>query len=187
MEKTKRTPRRVTIRAAALGLIVLGILISGCNPSKYCPKYGYLKIESADTVYKDSIVVRDSIIRIAVASDSGYLKAWIECQKGKPVITQIIEAKPGQHAIPYFSIEGNVLTSGCRIDSFAVYKAVRNKEVYRSMKTNQVYVKITNHITGWQNFRLWAFNFAAIGAILYFGIRFLIGKIPVLGALLRKG
>lgn len=129
------------------------LLLIGCSPQRYCQNRGYFQQVGNDTVIRDSVVIRETQIPVYIASDSGYLQAWIECVKSKPVITQITSYEAGNHVKPpMVSIEGNVLTAKCKIDSFAVFAAYREKNVYRQLKTSQTVVKVTNILTKGQSF-----------------------------------
>src|SRR5512133_505468 len=93
------SPKTETMKRLLL-LLIPALMLTGCNPTKYCPKHGYFQQIGNDTTYRERIVERERIIEVPVASDSGYLRAWIECVKNKTVITQVTEYKPRERVKP---------------------------------------------------------------------------------------
>ena len=150
-------------------LVTCGVL-AGCNPQRYCQNRGYFQQIGNDTIIRDSIVTRETMVPYYVASDSGYLKAWIECVKSKPVISQI-ETSNGQNIQQSVIIRDNYIKVMAKIDSMAVFLKYREKEVYRNLKTSQVVVKVTNHLTKWQGFWIITgkicFSIIIVGSVLW--------------------
>jgi hypothetical protein len=165
MGKTKNPNRRINSRnTASVGerrwtplilIIVLGILIylictfTGCKPTKVI-------VERRDTIRESVIeyIPRDTTFILPM--DSSSLKALIECRGNVAYLTGIINYKPGQNIKPpAVSIQQNVLSVECKIDSIKVVKAWNEKHVTTVERTNTVVVKKENYLTGWQWFQLW--------------------------------
>ena len=154
---------------------ILLIIASACNPAKYCPKHGYLQVEGSDTSRYDSIVEKwhDSIIK--VPADSSWFMALLACDStGNVYMRQIEGYKAGIHSgIPQVSVKNNYIIVRTVINEFEVFVRWREKEVYQRLKTSQVYVKITNILTGWQWFQLWSGRIALIVIVLFVGIKYI--------------
>jgi hypothetical protein len=151
---------------------ILLIIASACNPSKYCPKHGYFEQIGIDTFYKERIVERERMIEIPVASDSGYLRAWIECQKNKPVITQVIDYKPGAKVKPSVTISGNVLTSKCIVDSAKVYTLLKERDTIRESRTTQTIVKTIRQPKSIVVFLAWSGGMAWLILLIFIVIKY---------------
>ena len=144
--------------ATACGTISMLMLIgcvlwamSSCSPQKYCQRHGYYEQTGTDTAVKELIKVRDSLVPFYVASDSGYLEAYLECVNDYIRLSSV-NTTPGKIVTPSVVIKDNIIRVKCKVDSFAVYSVWKNKEVYKSLNSSQTYVKVTNELTGWQHF-----------------------------------
>ena len=149
------------------GLCVIGFMISGCANERNCQKF--IKPSGADTVIMDSIVerVRDTIIYTDI--DSSSLTALLECEGEKVRLVEILHYTTGKLAkIPKIKVINNVAYVKCQVDSLQVYFRWREKDVFRSIKTAQVYVKITNILNWWQTLWVWTGRILGGLVLLYF-------------------
>jgi len=163
-------------------LILLSILLSGCITQKKCAER-FPPVESTRDSIRDSLVFQDRLVPLYVASDSGYLKAWIDCQNSKPVITQMTQGG-GTHIRTGLTQSGAVFTFTARIDSFAVFKAVRDRSYYQKVYSGKVVVKVSYMKTGWDWFQIYGFRIGTTIILLILLIWFITKKWRViLGAL----
>jgi len=136
------------------GLLFVILIFSGCINAKRCAKY--IQPVQADTVIKDSIVERIRDSTIYIDADTSVLNALLKCAGDKVKLVEILHYTQGKLAkLPIIHIKDNILYVKCTIDSLAIYFQWREKDVFRSLKTSHVYVKITNELTGWQWFQIW--------------------------------
>lgn len=173
-----------------MAAVLTGIILAGCNPQRYCQTRGYFQQVGNDTIIRDSIVERETLVPYYVASDSGYLKAWIECVNSKPVISQI-ETSNGNNIQQSATIKDNYIVVKSKIDSFAVFTKYREKEVYQKLKTSQTVVKVTNVLTRWQGFWIITgkicFSILVVGLVLWVVWKIFSAKLTaVVGAVLGR-
>lgn len=155
------------ILSTMLPILAIAGLLASCSPAKWCAKHGQAPVASIDTFYRDSIVTRDSLVRIVNPADSSSLLALIECREGQAHLVELLNYKPGSHVSASATITHNILKVGCRVDSFAVYTTYREKEVFKQIRTGKVVVKITNVLTGWQWFQIWVGRIAILVLLIF--------------------
>ena len=74
-------------------ILLLAALMSGCITEKRCSERYPVAERSTVLVQHDTVTsVKDSLIPLP--ADSGLIKALLECQDGKVVVKEILEAKP---------------------------------------------------------------------------------------------
>ena len=136
-------------------ILLLAAFVSGCISEKRCAER-YPPAERSDVfVQHDTVTcVKDSLIPLP--PDSGLIKALLECQDGKVVVKEILEAKPGKRVVPFFSVQNNVLTTGAKIDSSSIYFAWKETHIRESRIESRIIEKPVYKVTGFQNFLIWS-------------------------------
>lgn len=134
------------MKKASFLILIIVLALSACNPQKYCAKHCPSSQDTTiitHTVVHDSIV--EKIVEVPVPADSASVRAKLNCDSlGNVYIVAIDSIRNGKHAAaPQLFIRDNYLTAECKVDSFAVYAAV--KEKYHSEETDST-SKITNTI-----------------------------------------
>jgi len=146
-------------------LVIISIYLSGCITQNACNRKFPPQVVIHDSICHDSIV-KDSLIRIPSPTDAALMKAYIDCSNGKPVIKTIIEYVPGKRTSSDISMDGNILTLDCKVDSGSVvthYLKVHIRDYRGVLETKSVPV---NYITGFQWFEIWGFRIYAILTVL---------------------
>ena len=150
-------------------ILLLAALMSGCISEKRCAER-YPPAERSDVfVQHDTVTcVKDSLIPLP--ADSGLIKALLECQDGKVVVKEILEAKPGKRVVPYFSVQNNVLTTGAKIDSSSIYFAWKETHIRESRIESKTIEKPVYKVSGLQNFLIWSGGIAWAIIVILVGI-----------------
>lgn len=98
--------------------------------------------------------VHDTVFKIE--KDSSSYKALLECQNGKAVLKNVIQAGPGRSLkSPKVRIENNKLSVDCETraqELLAQWKSRQVKEV--ELKTIRI-TKYINRLTFWQELQIW--------------------------------
>lgn len=109
-------------------------------------------------------IIRDT--SVAIRADSSMLQALLACDSvGNVLLKQILGYQAGNHLKPpAMNLNGNVMTVTAKVDSFAVYLALKDrytekKQIETIKETITVEV---NRLTAWQKIRLWIANIALI-------------------------
>jgi hypothetical protein len=136
-------------------ILLLAALLSGCVSEKRCAER-YPPAERTDIFIQHDTVtcVKDSLIPLP--ADSGLIKALLECQDGKVVVKEILEAKPGKRVVPFFTVQNNVLTSVAKIDSSSIYFTWKETHIRESRIESRTIEKPVYKVTGLQNFLIWS-------------------------------
>ncbi len=150
-------------------ILLLAALMSGCISEKRCAER-YPPTERSDVfVQHDTVTcVKDSLIPLP--ADSGLIKALLECQDGKVVVKEILEAKPGKRVVPFFTVQDNVLTAGAKIDSSSIYFAWKETHIRESRIESRTIEKPVYKVTGGQNFLIWSGGIAWAILVILVGI-----------------
>jgi len=150
-------------------ILLLAALISGCISEKRCAER-YPPAERSDIfVQHDTVTcVKDSLIPLP--ADSGLIKALLECQDGKVVVKEILEAKPGKRVVPFFTVQNNVLTTGAKIDSSSIYFSWKETHIRESRIESRTIEKPVYKVTGLQNFLIWSGGIAWAIIVILVGI-----------------
>lgn len=153
----------------ALLILLLTALFSGCISEKRCSEK-YPPAERSDVfVQHDTVTcVKDSII--SLPSDSGLIKALLECRDGKVVIKEILEVKPGNRVIPFLNLQNNILTTGAKIDSSSIYFSWKETHIKESRIESTTIEKPVYKVTGLQNFLIWSGGIAWVIALILIGV-----------------
>ncbi len=150
-------------------ILLLATLLSGCISEKRCAER-YPPAERSDVfVQHDTVIcVKDSLIPLP--TDSGLIKALLECQDGKVVVKEILEAKPGMRVVPFFSVQNNVLTTGAKIDSSSIYFSWKETHIRESRIESKTIEKPVYKVSGLQNFLIWSGGIAWAIIVILVGI-----------------
>lgn len=147
--------------------------MAGCNPQRWCAKHNAPAVASSDSMVHDSVYIYDSVYSVRIAPDSSSLVALLECNEGKAKLMQIIAYNSGNNVSPAtVKIIDNVIYVNCSVNEFNAFLKVRSSEVYRGVYSAKVYVKVTNELTGWQQFwiRCGWISLSVIGALILYKI-----------------
>jgi len=149
-------------------ILVSLILVTGCCTQKRCndmyPPSVQSVNDSSSVTTDESVQEKDSITYLP--ADSSWLKALLECNEyGQVVFRELQEYKNGKNVeVPVVSVEDNVLTVKCRVDSLAVFnhfsKSVKNKIEYRDREVLKE--KRVNYLTPFQKAEIKGFYIASI-------------------------
>ncbi len=118
------------MKRASFLILIIVLALASCTPQRYCAKHCP---STQDTTTKTRIVVRDSVVlkyvEVPVPADSASVRAKLNCDSlGNVYIVAIDSIRNGKHATaPQLNIRDNYLTAECKVDSFAVYAAVKEK------------------------------------------------------------
>ena len=136
-------------------ILLLVVSLTGCISEQRCQKR-YPPAESTETVIQHDTVtsVKDSLIPLP--TDSGLIRALLECREGKVVIRQIEEIRPGKKVVPFIDLKNNVLTAGAKIDSSSIYFTWKETHIRESKVQLKVIEKPVYKVTGFQNFLIWS-------------------------------
>jgi len=153
-------------------LIIIPILIfSGCMTQEKCWKKFPPSVNDS-IIYSE--IIRDSVIYI---TDSAGITALLECDTAGIIrIKQIKDMYAGQFVKPSIVIKNNWLKADCKIDSGRVYFRWKEKHI-KEVKT-KVFVKITNQLTGLQNFLCWSGGILWCIFLIWIIIKILIKVLP---------
>ena len=150
-------------------ILLLAALLSGCISEKRCAERYPVSERTNIFVQHDTVTcVKDSLIPLP--ADSGWLKALMECQNGKVLVREILEAKPGNRVIPFFSLQNNILTTGAKIDSSSIYFTWKETHIRESRIESRTIEKTVYKITGFQNFLIWSGGLAWALIVILVGI-----------------
>lgn len=136
-------------------ILLLVVSLTGCISEQRCQKR-YPPAERTETFIQHDTVtcVKDSLIPLP--TDSGLIRALLECREGKVVIRQIEEIKPGKRVVPFIDLKNNVLTTGAKIDSSSIYFAWKETHIRESKIQVKTVEKPVYKVTGLQNFLIWS-------------------------------
>lgn len=112
-----------------------------------------LSEEKAKTITMKE-TVHDTVFKIQ--KDSSFFKALLECQNGKVVFKNVIQAEPGRTLkSPKVRLDNNKLSIDCELkeqELYARWKSQQVKEV--EVKTINT-TKFVNYLTFWQKVQIW--------------------------------
>ena len=150
-------------------ILLLAALMSGCISERRCAEK-YPPVERSDVfVQHDTVTcVKDSLIPLP--SDSGLIKALLECRDGKVVIKEILEVKPGKRVVPFLNLQNNILTTGAKIDSSSIYFAWKETHIRESRIESRTIERPIYKVTGFQNFLIWSGGIAWVIIVILVGI-----------------
>jgi hypothetical protein len=151
---------------AALVLLILVLVFNGCKTTS--------EIAQSDTITKTVVIetIRDTTVYI---SDSSGFRALLECDSlGQVRVKQITDFYAGQFVKPTIVIKDNFVNVACKIDSGAVYVAMKNRYESKEVYASTVVIEKVNYLTWWQWFQVYGFRVYAwltVLAVLLFGVR----------------
>lgn len=136
-------------------LLLASSVMMGCVTQKRCSRRFPPVISSETIIRSDTVVtVRDSLIPLP--PDSGLIRALLECREGKVVVREIMEVSPGKRVIPFLSLENNILTTGAKIDSSAIWFAWKETHIRELISKVKTIEKPVYRVTGFQQFLIWS-------------------------------
>lgn len=165
---------------ALILLLASLILVTGCCTQRRCAdKYPPVQSvnDSSSVTTVESVQERDSITYLP--ADSSWLIALLECDEyGKLILRQLQDYKNGKNVeVPYVSVDGNVLTVKCKVDSLAVFNhyskhfkkevQYRDREVKKEVRVNYLTDFQKNEIKG---FYIASFLLLLIGSAFIYKI-----------------
>lgn len=116
--------------------------------------------------------VHDTVFK--VQKDSSSFKALLECQNGKVVVKNVIQAEPGRSLkSPKVGLDNNKLNVDCQLkeqELYARWKSQQIKEV--EVKTINT-TKFVNYLTFWQKVQIWLGRILLLILVYYCG-RFIV-------------
>ncbi|MFI3263549.1 MAG: hypothetical protein R3Y26_11690 [Rikenellaceae bacterium] len=129
-------------------LLFFTLLILGCKSVQPI----VIENRTTDSVFVHEHV-RDTIVELQ--RDSSTLKALIECDSiGNAHILRILELENGSRLVaPSISISDNILQSTAKVDSQAIYLALKDTYTTQVKETVVTQVREVNVLSWWQ--KLW--------------------------------
>ena len=112
--------------------------------------------------------VHDTVFKIK--KDSSSFKALLECQNGKVVLKNVIQAEPGRTLkSPKVRLDNNNLSVDCELKEQQLYARWKSQQVNEvEVKTIQT-TKFVNHLTFWQKVQIWLGRILLLILIYYIG------------------
>ena len=157
-----------------VALLLLLFFLVSCNRS--------IPVASSDTIVRT--VIRDRVKDTTIyLTDSAGLMAYLECDSmGQAKVKFIEDYWAGQFSkVPKVVIRNNWLKADCRIDSAAVYVAMKLSDTTNYTRIETVKVVKENYLTPWQWAQVWAGRLLMILgliSVLFFGLRLFVKKFP---------
>ncbi|KGO88384.1 hypothetical protein Q765_00240 [Flavobacterium rivuli WB 3.3-2 = DSM 21788] len=143
---------------AMLFIMAAPLLLSGCRTA--------LPPEKESTVITVKETLHDTTF--IDVPDSSAVKALIECQNGKPVLKQIINATPGRKLrAPTLTLKNDTIGCDCRSDSLKLYAFWKSKQVTTNTE-KQIPVLVDKPLKWWQK-TLIGMGFILLIMLLVFG------------------
>jgi len=98
--------------------------------------------------------VHDTVFKIQ--KDSSSFKALLECQNGKLVFKNVIQAEPGRTLkSPKVRLDDNKITIDCELKEQELYARWKSQQV-KEVEVKTIYkTKFTNYLTFWQKVQIW--------------------------------
>ena len=150
-------------------ILLMAAIVFGCISEKRCAERYPVPVKTDLTVQHDTVTcVKDSLIPLP--SDSGLIKALLECRDGKVVVKEILEVKPGKRVVPFLTLQNNILTTGAKIDSSSIYYSWKETQIRESRIESRTIEKPVYKVTGLQNFLIWSGGIAWAIIVILVGI-----------------
>lgn len=128
--------------------LIFAVFLMGCKATQPI----IIENRTTDSVFVKE-VTRDTIIKLE--RDSSTLKALVECDSmGNAYIKRILELENGNRlTAPSITITDNVLNATAKVDSQAIYLALKDTYTVETKETIKTQIVETNVLTWWQ--KLW--------------------------------
>ena len=150
-------------------ILLMAAIVSGCISEKRCAERYPVPVKTELTVQHDTVTcVKDSLIPLP--SDSGLIKALLECRDGKVVVKEILEMKPGKRIVPFLTLQNNILTTGAKIDSSSIYFSWKETHIRETRMEINTIEKPVYKVTGLQNFLIWSGGIAWAAVLILIGV-----------------
>jgi hypothetical protein len=113
--------------------------------------------------------LHDTVFKIE--KDSSSYRALLECQNGKVILKNVIQAEPGRSLkSPRVRVDNNKLSVDCELNKQELYAFWKSKQVKEmEFKTIRI-TEYTNVLTFWQKVQIW------LGRLLLLVLLFLITR-----------
>ena len=153
-------------------ILLMAATVSGCISEKRCAERYPVLVKTELTVQHDTVTcVKDSLIPLP--SDSGLIKALLECRDGKVVVKELLEMQPGKRVVPFLTLQNNILTTGAKIDSSSIYFSWKETHIRESRIESTTIEKPVYKVTGLQNFLIWSGGIAWAVVLILVGVNLL--------------
>ena len=114
--------------------------------------------------------VHDTVFKIE--KDSSSFRALLECQNGKVVLKNVIQAEPGRTLkSPKVRLDNNKLLVDCELKKQELYAYWKSKQVKEAEVKTVNITKFINYLTFWQKVQIW------LGRLLLLLLIFLIARL----------
>ena len=124
-----------------------------------------LQNETTKTITK---MVHDTVLKIE--KDDSFYAALLECQNGKVVVKEVLQAEPGRNLkSPKVRVENNKLSVDCEVraqELLAHY--ISTHETNNAVKTVAIEV---NKLTFWQELQIWCGRVFLLCLLFLLGIK----------------
>ncbi len=164
---TKKTNTMINQKQIIVLLLSL-VLIASCKSSRSA----ILESNTQTITVKET--VHDTVFKIE--KDSSSYQALLECQNGKVVIKDVIQAKPGRTLkSPKVRLDNNLLKIDCQAQAQQLLAQYKN-----TLKTTNTVIKIpveVNKLTWWQQTQITLFRILAVILLLITAWQILKAKI----------
>jgi hypothetical protein len=136
-------------------IILLVVSLASCISEKRCQKRYPPAERTLTFIIHDTVIsLKDTLIPLP--SDSGLIRALLECREGKVVIQEVDQIRPGKRIVPFLEIKDNILTAGAKIDSSSIYFAWKQTHIRESSILTQTVEKTVFKVSGFQSFMIWS-------------------------------
>lgn len=160
----------------ALGLMLLTIgLLSGCSTAKQCAKR-YPCGQKTDSLFVEREVVRERTVidTFTMPADTSYSIALIKCDSTGNAHIVDIRTKNGNRSSSSLALVNNILTSGCKCDSVAIYKTfvLRDTSKHTSVSKTKIEIQeIEKRLTWLQKQKINYGGYAMLLVALYIALK----------------
>ena len=98
--------------------------------------------------------VHDTVFKIE--KDSSSFRALLECQNGKVVLKNVIQAEPGRTLkSPKVRLDNNKLSVDCELKKQELYAHWKSQQVKEAEVKTINTTKFVNYLTFWQKVQIW--------------------------------
>ena len=98
--------------------------------------------------------VHDTVFKIE--KDSSSFRALLECQNGKVVLKNVIQAEPGRTLkSPKVRLDNNKLSVDCELKKQELYAHWKSKQIKEAEVKTINTTKFVNYLTFWQKVQIW--------------------------------
>ena len=114
--------------------------------------------------------VHDTVFKIQ--KDSSSYRALLECQNGKVVVKNVIQAEPGRTLkSPKVRLDNNKLNVDCELKEQELYARWKSQQVKETEVKTINTTKFVNYLTFWQKVQIWLGRIFLL-VLVYYVLRF---------------